>query len=42
MASTYSVPAIGDSVDVVVGKLTKGVKDATDATDALLWNEYNA
>lgn len=39
MASTYSVPAIGDSVDVAVGKLTKGVKDATDA---LLWNEYNA
>ena len=38
-AASYTEPAIGDSVDVSVGKLTKGIEDATNS---LLWNEYSA
>ena len=36
-AASYSEPAVADSVDVAVGKLTKGV---SDAQTQLMWNEY--
>lgn len=36
-ASTYSKPAVGDSVDVAVGKLTKGIDILQNQ---LYWNEY--
>ena len=36
-AASYSEPAAADSVDVAVGKLTKGV---SDAQTQLMWNEY--
>lgn len=36
-AVSYSDPAIGDSVDVATGKLTKGLNDVQSQ---LMWNEY--
>ena len=36
-AVSYADPAINDSVDTAVGKLTKGV---SDAQTQLMWNEY--
>lgn len=44
MAQSYTAPAVNDSLDTAVGKLTKGLADAnTDITalqNELKWNEY--
>lgn len=37
MASSYSAPAVNDSVDTAVGKLAKGI---SDLDLKLKWNEY--